>query len=257
MRRYLLPERTLWSRLLPRFRQSTPSSQPPARRSRRSAAGRAALAFAVVTALGLPLVAAAPEAARAAESSDGLIHITFLPGESEARYIMQVRTLGQAPKQAACRTREVSGELVLTPESQVVSELSRLTVDQRSLKCDAPLRNEMAQQLMQTAQHPTAMFIAQAAPGLPVPLTPGTQNYQMVGEQIVRGITKSVTYDTSGTSTTETFEGSSRAIMKMSDFGINPPSIGPLLTVDDEMVAEVSIKATISAPPAPSAEAAP
>jgi polyisoprenoid-binding protein YceI len=215
------------------------------------------LAFAVVAALGLPLVAAVPEAARAAESTDGLIHITFLPGESEARYIMNVRTLGQPPKAAICRTRDVSGELVLTPESAVVPELSQLTVDQRSLKCDAPLRNEMAQQLMQTAQHPTATFIAQSAPGLPVPLAPGTQNYQMVGDQIVRGVTRSVTYDTSGTSTTEAFEGSSRAVLKMSDFGINPPKIGPLLSVDDEMIAELSIKAVISAPPMPDAEAAP
>src|SRR5687767_13102883 len=98
MRRNLLPDRALWSRLLPGARQNTPPAPAGTPRSRRTAAGRAALAFAVVAALGLPLVAAAPEAARAAESGDGLIHITFLPGQSEARYIMQVRTLGQPPK---------------------------------------------------------------------------------------------------------------------------------------------------------------
>jgi hypothetical protein len=256
MRRNLLSVSPSWARLLPRGRSDSPPRQIASPRPRRSAVRRAALAFAVVAALGLPLVAAAPEAARAAESSDGLIHITFLPGESEARYIMQLRSLGQPPKAATCRTREVSGELVLTPDSQVVPELSRMVVDQRSLQCEAPLRSEMAQQLMQTAQHPTATFIAQSAPGLPVPLTPGAQSYQMVGDQIVRGVTRSVTYDTSGTSTAETFEGTSRAILKMSDYGIKPPSIGPLLSVDDTMVSEVSLKATITAPPMP-AEAAP
>lgn len=254
MQRNSLPARESWARLQPGAHRRTLATPV---RSRRSAAGRAALTVAIVAALGLPLVAAAPDAARAAESTDGLIHITFTPGASEARYIMQVRTLGQPPKAATCRTRDVSGELVLTPESTVVSELSRLTVDQRSLTCEAPLRDDMAHQLMQTAQHPTATFIAQSAPGLPVPLAPGAQNYQMVGEQIVRGVTRSVTYDTSGTSTTESFEGSSRAVLKMSDFGINPPKIGPLLSVDDEMVAEVDIKASISAPPLPDAEAAP
>ena len=257
MPRNPLPDRAFWSRLLPGARQGAPSTRPTAPRLRRAAVGRAALTLAVVAGLGLPLVASAPEAARAAESSDGLIHITLTPGESEARYIMSVRTLGQPPKQATCRTRDVSGELVLTPESTVVSELSRLTVDQRSLNCEAPLRNEMAQQLMQTSQHPTATFIAQSAPGLPVPLQPGTQNYQMIGDQIVRGVTRSVTYDTSGTSTTEAFEGSSRAVLKMSDFGITPPSLGPLLSVDDQMIAEVSIKASITAPPMPETEAAP
>ena len=257
MRRSLLPDRSRWTRMLPGARRGARPALTGARPTRRSAVGRAVLAFAVVTALGLPLVAAAPEPVRAAESTDGLIHITFLPGQSEARYIMSVRTLGQPPKQATCRTREVSGELVLTPESAVVPELSQLTVDQRSLKCEAPLRNEMAQQIMQTAQHPTATFLAQSAPGLPVPLAPGAHSYQMIGDQIVRGVTRSVTYDTSGTSTTESFEGSSRAVLKMSDFGINPPSIGPLLSVDDQMIAEVDIKASISAPPMPSAEGAP
>jgi polyisoprenoid-binding protein YceI len=254
MRRNLLPARESWARLLPRARQG---AHPTPLRWRRSAAGRAVLSVAIVAALGLPLVMAAPEAARAAESTDGLIHITFTPGASEARYIMQVRSFGQPPKAATCRTRDVSGELVLTPESTVVAELSQLTVNNRSLKCEAPLRDDMAQQLMQTAQHPTATFVAQSAPGLPVPLAPGAQNYQMIGDQIVRGVSRSVTYDTSGTSTTEAFEGSSRAVLKMSDFGINPPKIGPLLSVDDEMVAEVDIKASISAPPMPEAEAAP
>lgn len=256
MRRNLLLDRALWARLLPGAVRSTPASPSARPRARRSSAGRAVLAFAVVAALGLPIVAAAPEAARAAESTDGLIRITFLPGQSEARYTMQVRSFGQPPKPATCSTRDVSGELVLTTESTVVPELSQLTVNQRSLKCQAPLRDEMAQQLMQTAQHPTATFTAQSAPGLPVPLQPGPQNYQMVGDQSVRGVTRSVTYDTSGNSTRETFEGSSRAVLKMSDFGIVPPKIGPLLSVDDEMLAEVSIVASITAPPAPE-EAAP
>jgi polyisoprenoid-binding protein YceI len=257
MRRNLLPDSAWWARLLPRARQDTPSTPISARRSRRSVAKRAIVAFAAVMALGLPIVAATPDAARAAESTDGLIHFTFAPGASEARYVMRLRTLGQPPKQAVCRTRDVSGELVLTTESTVVPELSRMTVDQRSLKCEAPLRNEMAQQIMQTAQHPTSTFIAQSAPGLPVPLTPGTQSYQMIGDQIVRGVTKSVTYDTTGTSTMESFEGTSRTVLKMSDFGITPPSLGPLLSVDDEMIAEVDMKASISAPPMPDAEAAP
>ncbi len=239
--------------------------------SRRSASGRALLAVAMLTTLGGPLVAGAPEAAqaasgetsaasalgtRAAESQDGLIHITLIPGASEARYIMQVRTLGQPPRPATCSTRDVSGEIVLRPDGSVVSELSRTTVDQRSLRCAAPLRDDMAQQLLQTAQHPTSTFIAQSAPGLPVPLTPGPQNYQMVGDQIVRGISRSVTYDTSGNSTTEAFAGTSRATLKMSDFGINPPRIGPLVSVDDEMIAEVDIQAAVTAPPMPAAEGA-
>jgi YceI-like domain len=257
MLRNPLPVRQFWARLVTRDRHATLAGQGRTGGARRSTAGRAVVAVAIMMAIGLPVLAGAPEAARAAESADGLIHISIIPGASEARYIMQVRTLGQPPRPATCSTRDLSGELVLTPEGGVVSALSRLTVDQRSLRCEPPLRDEMAQQLMQTAQHPTSTFVAQSAPGLPVPLAPGPQNYQMIGDQIVRGVARSVAYDTSGTSTTEAFEGSARALLKMSDFGINPPKIGPIVSVDDEMVAEIDIKAAISAPQMPAAEAAP
>jgi polyisoprenoid-binding protein YceI len=271
MRRYYLQFTAQCAALLPGARRCARHERLSGPWSWRPASGRALVAAAMLTALGLPLVAGAPTAAqaasgapgaasthgtRAAESQDGLIHITLIPGASEARYIMQVRTFGQPPRPATCSTRDVSGEVVLRLDGSVVSELSRTTVDQRSLRCAAPLRDDMAQQLLQTAQHPTATFIAQSAPGLPVPLTPGPQNYQMVGDQIVRGISRSVTYDTSGNSTTEAFAGSSRATLKMSDFGINPPKIGPLISVDDEMIAEVDIQAAVTAPPMPAAESA-
>jgi polyisoprenoid-binding protein YceI len=215
------------------------------------------IAAALVAVLGLSLVVSTPDPARAAESTDGLVHIALIPGASEARYIMQVRTLGQPPRPAACTTRDVTGRLALTPDGAVVPELSLMQVNQRSLTCAPPLRDDMAQQLLQTAQHPVATFVARAAPGLPVPLAPGPQSYQMVGDQSVRGVTRSVTYDTSGISTMESFEGSSRAVLKMSDFGINPPKLGPLIQVDDEMVAEMTIRAEISAPLVPSADAVP
>jgi polyisoprenoid-binding protein YceI len=220
------------------------------RASRRRVATRSVLAAVMLAAVVLPVVASAPATARADESTDGLTHITFTPGSSEARFVMQVRALGQAPTPATCTTRDLTGQLVLTPEGSVVSELSQVTINQRSLKCTAPLRDDMTRQVLETAQYPTATFVPRSVPGLSVPLAPGAQAFQMIGDQTVRGVTRSVTYDTSGTSTAETFEGTARTILKMSDFGIKPPSLGPLLSVADEMAAEIDIRATISAPPA-------
>lgn len=243
MRRKLLPLSQLRARLLPE------AGHAPA--ARRAGAGRMLIAAALVAVTGLPFLSGTVSAAQAVESPDGLIHITLIPGASEARYTMQLRSLGQPPKQVACTTRDMTGELALTPDGAVVPELSQIVVNQRSLTCEAPLRDDMAQELLQTAQHPTATFTAQAMPGLQVPLTTGYQAYQMIGDQMVRGVTRSVTYDTEGTSTMEEFTGSSRAVLKMSDFGITPPSMGPLLQVDDEMIAETTIKATIAIPSPP------
>ncbi|MCC7369141.1 MAG: YceI family protein [Chloroflexi bacterium] len=217
---------------------------------RPSALRRATLVVGLLTALSVPALFGPPTDARAAESPDGLIHITLIPGASEARYTLTVRIVGQPPKPGVCSTRDMTGGIVLTPEGEVVAEQSQITVNQRSLKCSAPLRDDQTQQLLETNRFPTATFTARSAPGLPIPLVPGQHAYQMIGDQVVRGITQTVTYDTSGDSTPDTFRGASRAVWRMSDFGIAPP-VSPFVTVDDEMVAEIDVQAAVSAPPAP------
>ena len=229
--------------------------------SPRAGRARAILAAAVAASLLLPFSGGAASAAsaapmspsaglvRAAESPDGLIHLSLIPGESEARYVMTVSTLGQ-PKTAACSTRAVTGEIVLTPEGTVVAELSRISVDQRTLKCRAPLRDSMAQQLLQTAQHPMAEFLVKSAPGLGAPLPAGDAAFQLEGDQIVRGLTRPTVYESSASFTPDAMVGQARTTFKMTTFGITPPSIGPLIQVSDDMMAEVDIKATIGAPAA-------
>lgn len=194
-------------------------------------------------------------AERAAQSPDGLLHIGLIPGESEARYIMTIQTLGQPPKQAACTTRAVTGEIVLNPDGSVVSELSKIVVDQRTLKCAAPLRDKQAQDLLQTAQHPYAEFLVKATPGIGLPLPEGDAAFQLTGDQTVRGVTQPATYQTAAAFTPEMMIGKSQTTLPMSSFGIKAPNIGPLLQVADEMVAEVDIKAMIGAPAAAGAPA--
>ena len=241
-------------------RQTAPTRHAARTRS------RAILSAAIAASLLLPFAgnavtvasASAPLATAAtvrAESADGLLHIGLIPGESEARYIMTITTLGQPPKQAACTTRAVSGEIVLNPDGSVLSELSKIVVDQRTLKCAAPLRDQQAQNLLQTAQHPLATFMVKSTPGIGLPLPEGDAAFQLVGEQTVRGVTKPATYETTATFTPDMMTGKARTTLPMSSFGIKPPSIGPLLQVSDEMIAEVDIKALIGSP-APAADPA-
>lgn len=241
-------------------------------RANRSSFGRcrsrALLAAAITASLLLPFTGGAPTtvsaaprpptslAARAAASPDGLIHMALTPGASQARYIMTVKTLGQAPKQAACTTNAVSGEIVLAPDGSVVADQSKISLDQRTLKCEAPLRDNMAQQLLQTAQHPMAEFQVTGAPGLGVPLPTGDATFQLAGDQSVKGVSQPTVYDTSANLTADAMTGLARTTLKMTSFGITPPHIGPLIEVSDDMVAEVNLKATLGGP-ADGAAAAP
>ena len=124
---------------------------------------RAVLATAIAASLLLPFAGGAPtivaaaagpgvteSTVRPAQLTEGMTRLALIPGESEARYIMTITTLGQPPKQAACSTRAVTGEIVLAPDGSVVQELSKIALDQRTLKCAAPLRDAQAQNLLQT-----------------------------------------------------------------------------------------------------------
>ncbi|MCC6179317.1 MAG: YceI family protein [Chloroflexi bacterium] len=190
--------------------------------------------------------APAPGAETAAPSTvatDDLIRLQLVPGASEARYRMTVKTLGQPPKVATCSTRSVTGEFVLRPDGTVVSEQSRISVDQRTLQCEPPLRTNMAQQLLETQTYPTADFVLREAPGLTVPFPVGDLNLPLIGDQSVHGISQPAEYATAATFDGDQMRGQSSAQFLMTSFNLKPPHIGPLLSVDDAMSVEFDFQA--------------
>src|SRR4051794_38891154 len=134
--------------------------------ARRAAVTRTLLATAFAASLALPFLGGAPPIASAAESPDGLIHMALKPGESEGRYLLTVKLAIGAPKTSACVTKDLTGEIVLTPDGAVVPELSKIVLDQRTLKCESPLPDSRVQELLQTAQNPLAEFSVTGTPGL-------------------------------------------------------------------------------------------
>ena len=171
--------------------------------------------------------------------SDGLVRLSLVPGDNEARLIMRIRTLGQPEKEAPCATRSVTGDIVMTPDGAIVSELSQIVIDMQSLKCTPPLRDANAQALLETQTYPTAVFTFEQAPGLTVPLPDGESPLQFIGQQTVRGVTQPAQYDTTSTFGPSGVSGRAQSEQRMTSYGIKPPSIGPLLRVQDQMRVEV------------------
>ena len=116
---------------------------------------------------------------------------------------MRLRTLGQPTRPAACATRAVTGEIVLTPDAAIVSDMSKMAVDMKTLKCQPPLRDAMAQQLLETDKYPTANFpcLTSRRPGMTVPLLLGDTPPQFIGQQTVHGVTPAGTAQYTATST--------------------------------------------------------
>jgi len=257
---------------LPRFRFSTARPAPlgglAARISRGLATASLLLSAGLVLAGGGPLpVQAAPLALNSGATSisvnadippsdDGLVHLKLIPGANEARYTMQISTLGQPAKAASCTTNNVTGDIVMTTDGVIVPELSKITVDMRNLNCEPPLSNARAQSLLETNKFPFAEFVIQQAPGMTLPLPDGqTTSLQYVGDQTVHGVTRPVEYASTSTALGAEVSGQSSTMIKMTDFNMKPPSIGPLVQVADEMAVDMTFKAAVSAPPAADAAA--
>jgi hypothetical protein len=249
------------------MRKTSDSTTHSSARVARTRPGRALVAAALAASMLLPfsggpasVASAAPAVPAAdlvrAESPDGLIHMALTPGANEARYIMMLSFLGQAPKPAACVTRAVTGEVVMNPDGAVVPELSKISVDQRTLYCQSPLSASRAQNLLQTAQHPMAEFVVQSAPGLGAPLPNGDTAFQFVGEQTVKGQTQPTTYETTANLTPDVLTGKARATLRMTSFGITPPNLG-IAQVSDDMTVEIDLNAAIGTPAAGAAMLAP
>ena len=189
-----------------------------------------------------------PDAPRL-NASDGLVHLGLIPGANEARFIMNIRTLGQPPRKSACATRDVTGEIVLTPEGAVVSDMSKVTADMRTLHCQPPLRDNMAQSLLETQKYPYAIFTFEQATGLTVPLPTGDTTLQFIGQQFVHGVTRPAEYTTAANFAGSDMTGHASTDYKMTTFNLKPPSIGPLLQVEDDMTVEFDFRASVSGAP--------
>jgi len=162
---------------------------------------------------------------------------------------MNIRTLGQPPRKSACATRDVTGEIVLTPDGAVVSDMSKVTADMRTLHCQAPLRDNMAQSLLETQKYPYAIFTFEQAPGLTVPLPTGDTMLQFIGQQFVHGVTRHAEYTTAATFGGSEMTGHAATDYKMTTFNLKPPQIGPLLQVEDDMTVEFDFRASVNGAP--------
>lgn len=188
--------------------------------------------------------------AQAADDPDGLIHLQLVPGDSELRYIISLRTLLQPLQASACATRNVTGELVLTTDGALDSDLSTIVADMRTMHCAPPLRDGNAQALLETDKYPTASATFEQAPGLTVPLPTGDATSPLIGQQTLHGVTRHAEYATSATFGNGDVTGHATTPEKMTSFNIMPPRIGPLLEVEDDMTIEFNFHAAISGGPA-------
>jgi polyisoprenoid-binding protein YceI len=189
-------------------------------------------------------------AAPVAQADDGMIHLSLVPGASEARYRIMIKRIGAPLSEEICGTRAVGGEIVLNPDGGVVAEKSKIVVDQRTIQCEQPSRTASVQNTMQTSQYPTAEFVVRDAPGLSQPLAPGPASFAFNGDLTVHGVTQPASWTTNGTFADGQFTGLSSTPMKMTTYGMKPPHIPLVLDVQDDLTIEVNLVTAVIQPSA-------
>ncbi|MCL6649140.1 MAG: YceI family protein [Chloroflexi bacterium] len=168
------------------------------------------------------------------------------PGSSEARFRVTEQLAGRnLPSDAVGTTRAVSGTVVLRG-GQAVPDQSRITVDLRTLRTDQPQRDNFIQRnTLETQQYPLATFVLREVRNLPVPLpTSGEYTFQLVGDLTIHGVTQPASWETTATFTPQQVQGLAKSTWKFADFGMTPPRVPLVLSLEDNIRLEIDFVAT-------------
>lgn len=210
-----------------------------------------------IVGLGLLLVSVfqLPHAAVAAPSGPAgpavtrveLTRVDFFPG-GEARYRSLEVLAGRGVNEAIGKTPEISGTLLFDASGAVIPEQSKVIVDLRNLQSDNAMRDRYIQRMtLQTADYPTADFVLTAAPGLPLPLpTSGTVAFELVGDLTLHGVTRPTTWQATASFNENELTGAATTTVLLTDFGMEPPRAGPVVSIEDAVRIELDVRGTIA-----------
>jgi polyisoprenoid-binding protein YceI len=155
---------------------------------------------------------------------------------------------GRGVNEAVGRTSEVVGTILFDASGLVMADRSRIMVDLTKLQSDSPMRdNYVRRATLKTEQFPTANFVVTAAPGLPLPLPmSGTAAFELVGDLTVHGVTRPTTWQATATFAEGAVTGTATTTVLITDFGMEPPRAGPVLSIEDAVRLELDVRGTIA-----------
>jgi polyisoprenoid-binding protein YceI len=205
--------------------------------------------FAVSAAMPAPTVAGASVPVNGGPSAGSeATRVELVVGGSEARYRAQEGLVGRGANEAVGRTPNVSGTIQVEADGTITADQSRIMVDLTSLQSDSNTRdNYIKRSTLQVAEFPNAIFVVTGAPGLPVPLpTSGMATFELVGDLTVHGVTRPTTWQATATFADREVTGSATTTVLMTDFGMTPPRVGSVVSIEDSVKLELDVKATVA-----------
>jgi polyisoprenoid-binding protein YceI len=194
--------------------------------------------------------AAAPEAEAAAPTGPSRALFRITEEQSEGRFYIEEILLG-APTTVIGTTRRVAGDVIVNFANPSQSQVGEIAINVRTLRTDQDFRDQAIRgQILQTTQpgNEFTIFAPTRLIGLPdTPVSIGdTVEFQIEGDLTIKGVTRSVIFDTSVTlAAPDRIEGIARTEIAYADYGITinlPPQVGG---VADDLILEIDFVALL------------
>jgi polyisoprenoid-binding protein YceI len=174
--------------------------------------------------------------------------LTITDGTS-ASYRVREQLAGiNFPSDAVGSSTAVTGMVVFNKDGSIDASQSKLIFDITSLKSDQSMRDGFIQRrTLQTDQYPTVTFIPKKIDGIPNPLNNQT-GFQLTGDMTVHGTTAPITWQGVATidNNSGTVAGRATTEFKFETFGLTPPQVARVMSVDDKIDLEVVFRFKMS-----------
>jgi polyisoprenoid-binding protein YceI len=174
---------------------------------------------------------------------DGQVGYIINGEPSEARYVVEEELAGFGANTAIGRTNAFIGQIVLD-EHGMPASCSRFDVDMRTLQSDESRRdNFLRGNTLQSDQYPVATFVLRAVEGLEGALTAEVQAFTLIGDLVFREQTQLVAWEATAALDGGQLMGTAFTEFDMTDFDIEKPIVGSVVSIDDTVRLEVDIAA--------------
>jgi len=161
--------------------------------------------------------------------------------ESEARYRVQEELASQGAVEAVGRTKALIGNLYVGANGEPRA-CSRFDVDLRTLTSDSSRRdNYLYNNTLATRTYPVATFVLSRVEGLTGPLTEQETTFTLIGDLTFHGVTKQVSWGVTASLVGDTIRGTAVTVFEMPEFGITPPKVGPVVSLDETVKLELDL----------------
>lgn len=205
---------------------------------------------------------ATPAASSSACASNppGQQAFAIVPEQSQASYAVHEKIFSEQLQRvlgllgqdntAVGKSNAVSGTMqFIRTDTAPTLKTANITVDLRALTSNNQMRdNRIRDNWLESNRYPYAAFTARDAQVLPRPYSSGEEiTFSIPGEMTIHNTTRPLVFQVKASLTGSLLKGTATASLLMKDYGVEPPNLLGLLTVQDGVGVTVAFTAAPTA----------